>query len=119
MASCLLQVIMELVLFSYFITVLCRFSFFLKTIRQKQITKKEFQLVQTCKQILTSFALIVGLIMVTDSLYALVAPYLWIYNAIVIDKPKQLYSFFDVALQLFMLMNTIFSVFLLYTLAFF
>lgn len=57
--------------------------------------------------------------MVTDSIYALVAPYLWIYNAIVIDKPKQLYSFFDVALQLFMLMNTIFSVFLLYTLSFF
>jgi hypothetical protein len=78
--------------------VLCRFSFFLKTISNKHITKKEFRLLQTCKQILTSFALIVGLVMVTDSMYALMAPYLWIYNAIIVDKPKQLYSFFDVAL---------------------
>jgi hypothetical protein len=74
-------------------------------------------MLEQSKKIFTSFAVNIGLIMVTDSAYTLVAPYLWIIKAI--STESYLYTYYDVSLELFFMMNTVFSIFMLYALYFF
>jgi hypothetical protein len=74
-------------------------------------------MLQRSKKIFTSFAVNVGIIMITDSAYTLVAPYLWIIKSI--GAQNYTYTYYDISLELFFLMNTVFSIFMLYTIYFF
>jgi hypothetical protein len=74
-------------------------------------------MLQRSKKIFTSFAVNVGIIMITDSAYTLVAPYLWIIKSF--GTQNYAYTYYDISLELFFLMNTVFSIFMLYTLYFF
>lgn len=74
-------------------------------------------MMERSKKIFKSFAIIAGIIMITDSAYTLVAPYLWIIKAI--STNSNLYTYYDISLELFFLMNTVFSIFMLYTIHFF
>jgi len=74
-------------------------------------------MLQRSKKIFTSFAVNVGIIMITDSAYTLVAPYLWIIKSF--ETQNYAYTYYDISEELFFLMNTVFSIFMLYTIYFF
>ena len=57
--------------------------------------------------------------MVTDTSWAIVAPYLWIFSTDPHYRNANHFTIMDILCQLFFVSNTIFSVFLLYTLSFF
>lgn len=57
--------------------------------------------------------------MVTDTSWAIVAPYLWIFSTDPHYHNADHFTIMDILCQLFFFSNTIFSVFLLYTLSFF
>jgi len=73
-------VFMEVSLFTYFIFCMCQVSVFLKAIQKQKLSDDEMRLVQHIRAVMTSFGWIVGIVMTSDTAWAVAAPYLWIFE---------------------------------------
>lgn len=113
----LIQTLMELGLFAYFLSVLFNFRKFLKSIKEGSISRREFKLILQTQTLINSFATIICVVMITDTVYAVMAPQAFVYS--VKDPNSTWFNAFDVVVQVFFLMNTIFSCFVTYIMLFF
>lgn len=113
----IIQAVTELSLFVYLITVICKLNKFLKSFKSGQLREKERKVVKRSKQIFLTFTLNIGLIMIADSIYTILSPYLWIYEVLSLDD--WWYTYYDVTAEIFYLANTVFAIIMLYALSYF